>query len=274
MNAHQILRSDLLDIIFEGRNKEYGAYELRRTYNRRIVYALFGMLGIILLIFAGRAIAGKFTSKPTDMEFIIKANVLQVLPVDEPEPLPPPPVKELPPPVTASVQYTKPDIVDDNKVITPPVDMTEIENARIDLKSQEGDIDMGIVVPPSVEKGTQVIAGPPEKKPEDKPPFTRVEKEAQFPGGSAAWLKYVTRAIQSKLDEFSDADYGTCQVKFVVSNTGEVSDVQAITMKGSKLAEIAVNAIRKGPRWIPALQNGRYVNAYRVQPVTLQNPNY
>jgi protein TonB len=44
-------------------------------------------------------------------------------------------------------------------------------------------------------------------------------------------------------------------------------------MKGSKLAEIAVNAIRKGPKWTPAQQNGRYVNAYRLQPVTLQNPN-
>jgi periplasmic protein TonB len=52
-----------------------------------------------------------------------------------------------------------------------------------------------------------------------------------------------------------------------------VSDVQATTMKGSKLAEVAVNAIRKGPKWIPAQQNGRMVNAYRLQPVTLTNPD-
>jgi protein TonB len=75
------------------------------------------------------------------------------------------------------------------------------------------------------------------------------------------------------LDEFTESDYGTCVVRFIVDKTGTVSDVQATTMKGTKLAEIAVNAIRKGPKWIPAQQNGRYVNAYRIQPVTLQNPN-
>ena len=48
---------------------------------------------------------------------------------------------------------------------------------------------------------------------------------------------------------------------------------EATTMKGTKLAEVAVNAIRKGPNWTPAQQNGRYVNAYRLQPVTLTNPD-
>ena len=71
------------------------------------------------------------------------------------------------------------------------------------------------------------------------------------------------------IDEFTESDYGTCIVKFIVDKTGKVSQVEATTMKGSKLAEIAVNAIRRGPNWTPAQQNGRYVNAYRLQPVTL-----
>ncbi len=57
-------------------------------------------------------------------------------------------------------------------------------------------------------------------------------------------------------------------MKFIVSKDGAVSNVEATTMKGTKLAEIAVNAIRKGPNWKPAQQNGRAVNAYREQPVT------
>ena len=73
------------------------------------------------------------------------------------------------------------------------------------------------------------------------------------------------------MDELTDAgESGTCIVKFVVSKDGTVSDVEAITMKGTKLAEVAVNAIRKGPRWIPARQNGTAVNAYRQQPVSFQ----
>ncbi|HTJ12766.1 MAG TPA: energy transducer TonB, partial [Dinghuibacter sp.] len=58
---------------------------------------------------------------------------------------------------------------------------------------------------------------------------------------------------------------GTCTVQFIVSKDGVVSDVAAMTMQGTKLAEIAVNAIRRGPKWIPAEQNGRKVNAFRRQ---------
>lgn len=54
---------------------------------------------------------------------------------------------------------------------------------------------------------------------------------------------------------------------------GNVSHVEAATMQGTKLAEIAVNTTRKGPEWIPAMQNGQYVTAYRYQPLTLLNPN-
>ncbi len=73
------------------------------------------------------------------------------------------------------------------------------------------------------------------------------------------------------MDELTEAGIsGTCIVKFIVSKDGRVSDVEAITMKGSKLSEVAVNAIRKGPDWIPAQQNGREVNAYRHQPVTFK----
>ena len=82
----------------------------------------------------------------------------------------------------------------------------------------------------------------------------------------------MSKEIQRNTDEFTETDYDKCIVKFIVDKTGKVSQVEAITMKGTKLAEIATNAIRKGPDWIPAQQNGRYVNAYRLQPVTLNSP--
>lgn len=111
---------------------------------------------------------------------------------------------------------------------------------------------------------------------EDEDPdmvFTKVEIEASFPGGPASWQRYVTKVIQQYIDQFTDKDYGTCIVRFIVDKTGKISNVEAITMKGTKLSEIAVDAIKKGPNWVPAQQNGRFVNAYRLQPVTLQNPN-
>jgi protein TonB len=103
--------------------------------------------------------------------------------------------------------------------------------------------------------------------------FTQTETPASFPGGPAAWVKYMTSVIQANIDSLSGKDYGTCVVKFIVSKDGTVSEVKATTMEGTKLAEIAINAIRKGPRWIPAQQNGRAVGAYRLQPITLTNPD-
>lgn len=273
MNANEILKSDLLDIIFMGRNKEYGAYELRKTYNKRITIALAVMVGVVVLVLAARAISDKFTPEVNPQDMVVADAQLQQLQPEEPPPPPPPPPKLPPPPPVATVQFTPPKVVKDEEVIKPPPEVKELEEKKIDIKTVEGTKDLGIVAPPSEEVGTQVVAAPVEKKEDPDKIFTKVEKEASFPGGNQAWSRYVQKAISAQLDEFGESDFGTCTVKFVVDKNGNVSDVQAITMKGTKLAEVAVNAIRKGPKWIPAQQNGRYVNAYRLQPVTLVNPN-
>jgi protein TonB len=274
MEAKQILKSDLLDILFEGKNKEYGAYELRKTYNKRLTKALIGTVVLILLVLIGSAIANKLKKDESLNPIKVSETTLQQIKPEEPPPPPPPPPPKLPPPPpVATIQFTPPKVVKDEEVIKPPPEIKEVEKAKVDVKTVEGTKDLGIIAPPTNEVGTQVVAAPPEKKEDPDKIFTKVEIDAQFPGGPAAWQRYVTRAIQAQLDEFTDADYGTCVVRFIVDKTGKVSDVQATTMKGTKLAEIAVNAIRNGPNWTPAQQNGRYVNAYRLQPVTLQNPN-
>ena len=273
MEANQILKSDILDILFEGKNKAYGAYDLRKTYNKRITTALISTVALILILLIGTALANKLN--PTDVvkEMVVNESVLQQILPDEPPPPPPPPPKLPPPPPVATVQFTPPKVVKDEEVIAPPPEVKEIEEAKVDVKTVKGTKDIGIVAPPSDEIGTQVVAAPVEKKEDPDKIFTKVEIEATFPGGPSAWQRYVTRAITAEQDEFTESDYGTCVVRFVVDRNGIVSDVQATTMKGSKLAEVAVNAIRKGPKWNPAQQNGRQVNAYRLQPVTLTNPD-
>jgi TonB-dependent SusC/RagA subfamily outer membrane receptor len=102
--------------------------------------------------------------------------------------------------------------------------------------------------------------------------FTKVENEASFPGGQEAWVKYITNKSQAAQDSLTNKDFGTCVVKFIVNADGTVSNVEATSMEKSKLAEISMNAIRSGPKWIPATQNGQRVAAYRLQPVTLTDP--
>ena len=103
-------------------------------------------------------------------------------------------------------------------------------------------------------------------------PFSKVEIEASFPGGAAAWTTYITKQIVQNAEGFRRKDFGTCIVKFIVDKTGHISEVEATNMKKTRLAKVAIEAIENGPKWIPAQQNGRYVNAYRLQPIILTDP--
>lgn len=269
METNKILSADILDILFEGKNKEYGAYELRKTYNKRITLALIITAVIALLIFVGSVVAKNIQDNNSTKLLEVKdLSLEQVQKEDKPPPPPPPPLKLPPPPPIQTIQFTPPKIVKDEEVVKPPVENVKIEEAKVDVKTVEGTKDVGIVAPP-VEEKSQVIEAPKVVAEEEDKVFTKVEIEATFPGGDAGWSRYVKKEIESHMDELTEAGQsGQCRVRFIVSKDGTVSDVVALTMKGSKLAEVAENAIRKGPKWTPAQQNGRHVNAYREQPVT------
>ena len=99
--------------------------------------------------------------------------------------------------------------------------------------------------------------------------FSKVEVEASFPGGDAAWKKYVIKSFENAIINFKNADQGTCRIRFIVDKKGNISDVQAMNMKRTRLAKFAVDIISNGPKWNPAQQDNKFVNAYREQPITL-----
>ena len=98
--------------------------------------------------------------------------------------------------------------------------------------------------------------------------FTREEIEASYPGGRAAWNQYIATRVGRNYDELiKDGQTGTCWVSFMIDTDGKIRNVQATTMQHSALAKIAVSIISYGPKWKPAMQYGRPVKAYRLQPV-------
>lgn len=82
----------------------------------------------------------------------------------------------------------------------------------------------------------------------------------------------MTNAIQENINKLRKSDYGICIIKFIVDTNGHVSQVGSYYNAKRSLAKIAVDAIANGPRWHPARQDGKVVNAYRLQPVTLTDP--
>ena len=100
--------------------------------------------------------------------------------------------------------------------------------------------------------------------------FDKVEIEASFPGGASVWKKYLMQNLDGSIPAKKNAPDGayTVIVQFIVDKEGNLSDVKPLTKHGYGMEEEAVRIIKKGPKWVPATQGGRHVNAYWKQPIT------
>ena len=270
MEANKILSADFLDIIFDGKNKDYGAYDLRKTYNRRIIRALVITAAIALLALLGSVLASTMKDK-SSKKVKISELTLQDIKQEEKkiEPPPPPPPKQEPPKVEMK-QFTPPIVKKDEEVEKPPPPVEELKDVKIADVSQEGVKDNEIPTPAVIDEGKQIVE---EKKEEDENKiFDKVEIEASFPGGDGKWRQYLERNCNGQVATDNGAPEGTytTMIQFVVDKEGNISDVRALTKHGYGMEQEAIRTIQKGPKWNPAIQNGRQVKAYRRQPITFQ----
>lgn len=122
--------------------------------------------------------------------------------------------------------------------------------------------------PPPKEQNREVV----EEKVNENNIFDEVEIEASFPGGDSKWRQYLERNANGQVATDNGAPEGTYTVlvQFVVDKEGNISDVRSLTNHGYGMEEEAMRVIRKGPKWNPAIQNGRQVKAYRKQPITFR----
>ena len=277
MESNKILQADFLDILFEGRNKEYGAYELRKTYNKRITRALLTMIGIFIVFFLTSLLANdndknknKIVVQDVQLEDIKKQEE------KKPEPPPPPPPPKQEPPKVEIAKFTPPQIVKDEQV-KPEDEIKEVEkleDTKIGVINQEGIKDEGLVAPPVEDKGTGVVEAPKKVEEDYDKVFTKVEKEAKFPGGLDGWKRYLERNLNANVAADDGAPIGNYSVKvqFIVDKTGNISNVQAVDKPKAcpSCGPEAEKVIKRGPKWEPAVQNGRNVIYQAIQFVTFQ----
>ena len=126
MEANKILSADILDLVFEGRNKEYGAYDLRRTYNRRMIRALVITGSVALLIFLSSVLASSLNTGDTKKVDIKEVTIQDIKQEEEKKDIPPPPPPKPPDPPKIEMQkFTPPKIVKDEEVQEPPPEQEE-----------------------------------------------------------------------------------------------------------------------------------------------------
>ena len=271
MNSNEILTADLIDILFEGKNKAYGAYDLRKTYNKRITIAIGCMCAICLIFSVSQLIAKNNHSlvKPVP---IIDVTIIN-LPkdeIDKPKPLPVLPPHVQPPAVNTRI-YTAPLLTNTDVVDVPPVE--ELINSRIGIENIVGADDDGSIAPP-VEKGIAPELTPVKPDEDYTKIFTKVEQEAKFPGGLEAWKKYLERNLNANIaaDNGASAGLYTVTLQFVVDKNGIISNIETVQVPKAcpDCGNEAIRVIKKGPKWEPAIQNGNKVMYQAIQKITFQ----
>ncbi len=265
MGNNNIFVPDWDDVVYEGRNnlvfeeknKTYGAYMLRKRYNKVVNMALLISVAFFLLCLSIPVIMSWLDSikmgsaNPVEVE----VNLSEPPPIDETEP-PPPPV-EPPPPIQESIKFTPPEVKPDEQVKDeePPPTAEDLKESNAGVVTQEGN------------GGTEL---PPEKvieEPADNGPLLFAEEMAEYPGGTEAMYKFIYDKVKYPAIAREAQLEGTVYITFVVDKEGKVVDVKKAKDIGGGLADAAINAIKQMPNWKPAKQNRRVVALQYTIPV-------
>jgi len=242
------------DIVFEDRNKEYGAYKLRKKYNRTVLVAL--VVGIIILSTAiitpylnAKALENK--QKRADRQVEIKMENL-----DTPNEVAPPPPPPPPPPadVVQQQKYVPPVVVDSVK----PEDIKQFmtaDQAQIEVQNEE------------VKEVVEVKEEVQEEDPEATP-FVVVEEMPMFPGGDPELLKYIAEHTTYPEVAKENNIQGRVIVRFCVTSRGGVSQVSILKGVDPELDKEAIRVVNTLPAFKPGKQGGKPVPVWYMVPIT------
>jgi len=260
-----ILNQQWIDVVFTGRNKAYGAYELRKENPRNTNKALIiGVAAFVLLISFKtilNAIEG-FIPK-ADEKVKVTEVVLPPPPVNEQQ-KPPPPPPEPPKPKIDQVRFPPPVVKPDNEVQEKdPPTVKELEVADPGQKDQKGDPNADIRIDEPV--GNSDVKQVVEENPNQI--FTAVEQAPSFPGGDGAFGKYLGKNIRYPAIARENNVQGRVVLTFVVERDGSLTDIKVLRSLGSGTDEEAVRVLKASPKWKPGIQNGRPVRVQYSIPV-------
>ena len=271
--------SEWIDLIFEGKNKDFGAYELRKAsakrHNRAMLVILIVLLAVALLGLLANTVLQSAEARPEDQieQAIIdysadeqeeeeEEEVQERVEEQQPEALP----EEIPNTVKATeLQITKDEEVVEE--IKSQDELKETDTAVGTTDFDKGTDDLNVV---RVHKEEIIVE---EKKPEpvdDDKVFEVVEQKPQFPGGEAALLKWVSEHIRYPAMAQENNIQGRVIVQFVVTKTGDVGEVKVVRGKDPDLDKEAMRVVKSLPKFVPGKMNGHSVNVWYTLPISFK----
>ncbi len=270
------------DLVFEGKNKDFGAYVIRtdspKRHNKAVLYTIIGAILFGLLAF-GFVKANQYleerrlAEQGEQEEVLIDMSQETEEPEEQQERLEQPKPEVLPEEVLKSVKVTELQIVEDDKVkkedeIKTQDELKETETAFGQKDNEKGTEDRNVTRTLKEE----VVVEKKEEKPVEKKEeiFKSVEQMPQFPGGEAALMKYLSSHINYPPMAAENNIQGRVVVQFVVDKTGRVGEVKVVRSVDKDLDKEAVRVCKSLPKFTPGRQNGQAVSVWYTLPVTFK----
>ena len=270
-----LIDNSWVDLVFEGKNKEYGAYVLRKDTGRRNVKALLWVLigiGLIFAIaYANLAIQNAIKQNQaieTDVELSKLAQKKEAK-VERKEPVKVEMEQKVVEKVKSSVKFTAPEIKKDDEV--KPEDELKSQDDLQKTNTAIGAFDVkgNDEAEGEVLKAKEVVVDEKPKEEETKV-FDVVEQMPQFPGGPNALFEYLSKNIKYPVVAEENGIQGRVIVTFVVERDGSITDVRVAKSVDPSLDKEAQRVVRSMPHWIPGKQNGSAVRVKYTVPVTFK----
>ncbi len=257
-----------LDVVFAGRNKSYGAYELRKdnskTTSRAVIIGSLLFITLVSLPLIIRYISGIL---PEEEKVKITEVVLAPPPPINKEELPPPP-PEPPKPKIDQIKFPPPVVVPAEQVRDEePPTVEELKVADPGQKTIEGDPNADIVIDEPVGEAPKEVAVIEDNSIRD---FASVEVLPEFAGGMAGWGKYLQKNLKYPPMARENNITGRVIMSFVVEKNGQLTDIKVLRGIGGGCDEEAKRVLANAPAWIPGIQNGRPVRVAYTMPIFFQ----
>ena len=270
MSKIDLISSDWVDLVFEGRNKAYGAYRLRKSTTKRNILA---MVAVVILLVVAFIILTVKNFVDEQRAKVAMTQVAELTNYDQPKKkaevkqkkveVEPERVVER---VKSSIKFTAPVIKKDEEV--KPDEELKTQDELMSTKTAIGTFDVkgNDDANGEILKAKEVIAEPePPKHEEENKVFDIVEQQPLFPGGPAALMKYLSEKTKYPVVAQENGVQGRVTVQFVVEKDGSISDVHVLRGVDPSLDKEAVRVVKSMPRWTPGKQNGITVRVnYRV----------
>ncbi|MCI7780234.1 MAG: energy transducer TonB [Bacteroidales bacterium] len=276
MSKVDLKSKEWCELVFEGRNKAYGAYDLRAKSGRRHLYAIIDIIiGIIvigiaigLFLAAQEAIKNSFAVEEDLVTELSELKKEEVKKEEKKVEIPQEQKQEIQKvAVKASIAFTVPEIVDQVDESKKLKNQDELNRSNISIASQdyEGDSKDGINIDDLRDNQTQGGTSAPVE--EEAKVYNVVEQMPSFPGGEAALLKYVNTHIKYPAIAQEQEISGVVVLRFVVKEDGSVGEVIVQKSLEKHCDEEAVRVVKSLPRFIPGKQQGKAVRVWYTLPV-------